>query len=128
MPALLVSVSSPLRVNLTWEQNWAGPDEGIIACWERGRQKRLDEPDLALRAEGGELVTLAWRGGTETIEVPESSEGKTRSNKRYGTLNYLATWQGLRGEDLNIDTSLEYTIVCTRTSCMVTFRAELDNV
>jgi hypothetical protein len=58
------SIDCPARELLSWDETWAGPDDGLIYCWERGRQMRLAEPDVAKRAEKGELVTLAWKGGT----------------------------------------------------------------
>ncbi|MCS7021959.1 MAG: hypothetical protein NZ703_14195 [Gemmataceae bacterium] len=103
----------PIREGLTWEQLWLGPDGGLIWCWERGRQKRIDEPDLAAAAERGELPVLAWKGGVE----------KRRQDQKpiTGTLEYLAVWQGLRGEDLDIDRSRTITLVCTATSQAVEF-------
>lgn len=44
--------------------------------------------------------------------------------QKYGTLNYLATWQGLRGEDLNIHVNDEKRIVCTKTNMTVVFTAD----
>ncbi len=116
------SIKTALRQDLDWHGCWAGADNGLIYCWERGRQKRLTDPDLAERAEQGELVTLAWKGGTESIDEPLDGK-KTKSQKRYGSLNYLATWQGLRGEDLNIDVEAERPIVCTKRQREVIFRA-----
>jgi hypothetical protein len=68
------SVGAPIREGLSWHEMWAGPDDGLIACWERGREKRIEEPELARRAEQGELVTLAWKGGTENIDEPVDCE------------------------------------------------------
>ena len=60
-------------------------------CWEVGRELREKKPELARRAENGELPALGWKGGVET---------KTKKGEIYGTLFYLAQWQGLRGDDL----------------------------
>jgi hypothetical protein len=107
------SIRQPIREGLRWEELWLGPDGGLIWCWERGRQKRTDEPELARQAERGELPLLAWKGGVE----------KKRQDDKplHGTLEYLATWQGLRGEDLNIDRHGTVTLICTRTGQAVTF-------
>jgi hypothetical protein len=106
------SVRQPIRAGLTWEELWLGPDNGLIWCWERGRQKSEEEPELAVRARKGELVPLAWIGGvTEKLKLA----------KKRGTLNYLATWQGLRGEDLDIPLAGERVIVCTGTDQTVVF-------
>jgi hypothetical protein len=68
---------------------------------------------LASQAERGELPLLAWKGGVEK---------KRQDDKPLnGTLEYLATWQGLRGEDLNIDRNGTVTLICTRTGQAVTF-------
>jgi hypothetical protein len=110
------SIDQPIRENLSWIDQWRGPDNGLIWCWERGRQERLERPDDAARADRGELVGLDWKGGVER---------KLKIEKRPGTLKYLATWQGIRGEDLDIDLEGERTIVCSRTGQAVVFSAEL---
>ena len=35
------SIDEPIREGLTWNELWKGPDEGLIWCWERGRQYRV---------------------------------------------------------------------------------------
>lgn len=110
------SIQEPIREGLDWQETWKGPDRGLIWCWERGRQYRIEDPARAARAEKGELVMDAWKGGVER---------KLRTDKKYGTLRYLATWQGMRGEDLDIDLEGETTIVCTRTGQPVVFSARL---
>ena len=77
---------------------------------------RLQDPDLAARADKGELVMLDWKGGVEE---------KLKIEKKPGTLYYLATWQGLRGEDLDVELEGERVIVCTKTGQAVEFRAKL---
>jgi hypothetical protein len=111
------SIDCPIREGLSWDELlWRGPDRGLICCWERGRQKRVEEPELAARADKGELVTLAWKGGVEE---------KLKIEKKPGTLKYLATWQGLRAEDLNLAFEDERVIVCTKTGQTVVFGAKL---
>jgi hypothetical protein len=111
-------VNAPKRVALSWEELWLGPDGGLIQCWERGREKRVEDPELAARAIAGELIILAWKGGVEE---------KLKTGKKYGTLYYLATWQGLRGESLDIDLDGETRLVCSRTGQSVTFVPYLPN-
>ena len=73
------------------------------------------EPELAEKAKRGELPVLAWKGGVERqLKKPE----------KYGTFKYLATWQGLRNEDLNIDPSVETGITCSRTGVKVIYTAD----
>jgi hypothetical protein len=57
-------------------------------------------------------VILPWKGGIEK---------KTQQKQKYGTLFYLAMWQGLRGEDLDLDTSDEPKITCVATGMRVVF-------
>jgi hypothetical protein len=105
------TVSDARRGELTWEQLWKGPDAGIIASWERGLEKRTEDAAMAQRALSGELLVLPWKGG---VERPIKA-------RKYGTFLYLAMWQGLRGEPLNIETSQEVTLVCARTQMQVTY-------
>jgi hypothetical protein len=114
------SINEPIReerIELTWEDRWKGPDRGLIWNWERGRQLRDQNPDLSARALAGELVQLSWKGGTQNLGV--ASDGK-----QYGSLPYLAQWQGLRGEDLDIDVDAETVVTCTVRKRTVTFRGE----
>jgi hypothetical protein len=113
------SVKQPIRTELSWDELWLGSDKGLIWCWERGRQKRAEEPELAERAQRGELVPLAWAGG-----VAE----KLKLDKKPGSLNYLATWQGLRGEDLDIMLEGDQVLVCSRTGQTVVFGASFHSV
>lgn len=110
------SIALPIRDGMTLSELWHGPDEGLVWCWERGRQKRIEDPELAAAASKGELVMLAWKGGVEW---------KTKIEKKQGTLKYLATWQGLCGEDLDIDVNEELAIVCSKTGQTVLFSAKL---
>lgn len=100
----------PIRGGLSVDELWGGPDKGLIWCWERGRQKRETEPELAARAEAGELVPLAWQRDT---------------------LPYVATWQGLRGEDLDLPTEGEpgdLVLTCTKTGKSSKIRFERGTV
>lgn len=105
------SIDGPIRTGLSWSEAWKGADRGLIFCWERGRRLRTDKPELAAHAERGELVPLEWKGGVR----------KKLKGRKKGTLLYLATWQGLRGEDLDIDLEGERTVTCTRTGQAIVF-------
>jgi hypothetical protein len=110
------SIQEPLRDFPSFDERWGGSDGGLVACWESGRELASREPETAVKAKRGELPVMGWRGGVEK---------KLKTNKKkFGTLFYLAQWQGLRGEDLDIDTSDEKTIVCTRTGVSVTFTGD----
>lgn len=110
------SIDEPIREGLSWDERWKGPDNGLILCWERGREYRVEEPDLVERAERGELPIGAWKGGVKE---------KLKIERKAGTLQYLATWQGMRGEDLDIDLEGERTIFCSKTGQAVVFSASL---
>lgn len=97
---------------LPWKDRWEGTDGGLIACWERGRQKSLEDPALAQLARQGELVMLPWKGGVET---------KLKAKQKFGSLFYLAMWQGLRGDSLDISPDDEVTLICTRTEMQVVY-------
>ncbi len=73
-------------------------------------------PDLARRTEKGELPVLGWKGGVDK---------KIKKGEKYGTLFYLAQWQGIRGDDLDIDLSDEPERVCSRTGVKVIFTNDL---
>jgi hypothetical protein len=105
------SISEKIRMNLSWEQKWRETDKGLVACWERGREKLLEDTALASRARDGELVTLPWKGGVE----------RKLKKEKFGSLNYLAMWQGLRGDDLDIDIELEISLTCTKHKMKMTF-------
>ena len=106
------SKNEPIRQGLSWEERWKGIDEGLIACWERGREKALEDSALAQSAKDGQLIVLPWKGGIEK---------QIKKKMKYGTLNYLAMWQGLRGDDLQIDTGTEPELTCTVTHMLVVF-------
>jgi hypothetical protein len=81
-----------------------------------GRQERLARPEDAARAERGELVGLDWKGGVRK---------KLKTKRARGALRYSATWQGLRGEDLDIDLDAETLVVCSRFGQTVAFSAAI---
>ena len=111
------SSNEPARIGLSWEERWNGEDKGLITCWEVGRELRLKHPELAHRAEAGELPVLGWKGGIDK---------KIKKGEKYGSLFYLAQWQGLRGDNLDIDLSRERTLFCTKTGVKVTYTDDIE--
>ncbi|MDR6608704.1 hypothetical protein [Pseudomonas synxantha] len=106
------SIDSPLRSGLNREELWEADDKGLIKCWEVGRQRAARFPDLAQQCRAGELPVLGWKGGvSRSLKKPE----------KYGSLKYLAQWQGLRGEDLDVDLAQERALTCSQTGMVVTF-------
>jgi len=105
----------PKRETKSFDELWNGSDHGLIACWERGREKAKESPELAAAATANELPILPWSGGVEK---------KIKSKTKHGSFSYLAMWQGLRGVDLDIDTDVELTLVCSRFEVPVTFTSD----
>ena len=113
------SHAKPARSNLSWHETWEGPDSGLIKTWEIGRKLAIQNPDLASRTLAGELPPLNWKGGSDRTLV---------KREKFGSLRYLAQWQGLRGEDLSINLDAEVTIKCVKTHMIVTFTPDIRKI
>lgn len=108
-------ISEKIRENPSYDERWNGEDKGLITCWEVGRNNRARDPELVIKVEKNELPVLLWKGG---VEKP------LKKNEKYGSLNYLAHLQGLRGENLDIDLTREVTLQCSRTKMFVTYTSD----
>jgi len=64
-------------------------------------------------ADEGELIRLPWKNGIKVKDRPQS--------QLFAPLQYLAMWQGLRGDDLSVDLDGEPVFVCSKTRRRVTF-------
>lgn len=102
-----------------YDERWNGPDKGLICSWLRGLEKAVESPELAHKALDGELPVLPWKGGVERA---------IQSGSKVGSLCYLAMWQGLRGEDLDIDTEKDHFRVCSRTGVEVVFTPVIERL
>lgn len=111
--------NEPKRTNLSYAEAWEGEDLGIISAWERGREKRKEDLDLTQKVMQGELVELPWKGG---VDKP------IKSKIKYGSLLYLAMLQGIKGENLQIETEIEVILICSSTGTPVTFTANLKKL
>lgn len=105
-------IIEPIRSNLTWDEKWRSADNGLVACWERGRAMSLEDVTVAQQARDGQLMVLPWKGGFEKT---------IKKKQKYGSFYYLAMWQGLRGDDLDIDTEYEPALTCSATGMTVVF-------
>jgi len=114
---LFRAFDEPNRTNPSYDERWGSDDLALITCWEVGRKIRAKDPELADLAIKGELPVLGLKGGVEN---------KIQKEFKYGTLHYLAQWQGLRGEDLNIDMAQETELVCQRTGMRVVFTLDAN--
>ena len=111
------SIAEPIRQEPSWDQRWGTVALGLITSWERGQEKSVEDPELAAQARSGQLVPLAWKGGVEKAILKKS---------KYVVFNYLAMWQGLRGDDLDIDPDEEISLTCTVTMMVVVFTSDFS--
>lgn len=109
------SISDPVVEILDYDERINGPDRGLINAWFVGRKLAGRNPDLALRAKNGELPVLGVKGGVSR---------KIKADKT-GSLWYLAQWQGLRGEDLDIMLDVDVMMVCSRTGVKVLYTLDM---
>lgn len=107
------SRKEPIRDNLSRSAAWEDSDQGLIISWEIGRSLRVQKPNLAAQAKNGELPILVWKGGVAKKPLAKK--------QKYGPLFYLAQWQGLRDEDLDIVLSEEKKLTCSRTGVSVIY-------
>ncbi|MEB0048650.1 MULTISPECIES: hypothetical protein [unclassified Pseudomonas] len=106
------SIDAPFRSGLNRDELWESHDKGLIKCWEIGRHRAGRFPTLAQQCLAGELPVLGWKGGVSR---------SLKKLEKFGSLKYLAQWQGLRGEDLDIDLGEEQALTCSRTHMVVTY-------
>lgn len=117
------SAQIPPQLGSLYEDRFGTAEHTLISCWLRGLELRSDEAASGLggknaaksvvqAAIAGELPILPWKGG---IAKP------TKQKTRLGATQYLAMWQGLRGQDLDIDLSTEHQVTCSRFLVAVTF-------
>lgn len=119
MPIVRRSINTPIRQGLDWSTTWQAPDNGLIKCWEVGRLTAVQKPELAEAALDDELPVTCWKGGvSRTLKKLE----------KYGSLQYLAHWQGLRGEDLEVDQDAEVTHTCSKTGMRITFTPDISKL
>ena len=119
MTRIYRSFSEPDRENLTWEETWRREDKGLIKNYEVGRALAKKEPELAEKAKRGELPVLGYKGGVDK---------RLKKKEKIGALNYIAKWQALRGEDLNLNLDEEIVLTCTKTDMRVTFTMDLEKL
>jgi DNA helicase-2/ATP-dependent DNA helicase PcrA len=58
---------------------------------------------------------LNWKGGVSRV---------TKKKQKFGSLRYLAQWQGIRGDDLDITLNAEFSLTCNATGIVVTFTSD----
>lgn len=117
--AIYRHASEPQRNGLSWAETWQGADSGLIKCWETGRALASKNPDLAESCKAGELPPLNWKGGVARA---------LKKKDKFGALQYLAQWQGLRGVDLDVVPDEEVMLVCSKTAMQVTFTSDTSKL
>lgn len=75
----------------------------------------LEKPQFVGEARSGRLLVLPWKGGVAKA---------LKTTKKYGVFNYVAMWQGLRGEDLSVDPDVEMTMTCSVKNVTVTYTSD----
>lgn len=116
---IIHSFNSPPQFQERFEDRINGPDGGIINAWLAGIKHRSDNSPWYKAAEAGELPILPYRGGVEK---------KIKKNLKIGVLHYLAMWQGLRGEDLDINTTDEPILTCSKFGVSVQYTLNLSKI
>lgn len=106
------SEPAPGHDGLPWDERWGTLERSLLTCWEVGRALATERPADASKARLGVLVGLPWKGGDNA-----------KNRVRWAPLQYLAAWQGLRGESLAIDTAAVVVVRCSETSARVKFTA-----
>ncbi len=112
------SYQEPDRGLSTHKERWKGEDKGVVTAWEVGRELAVKDPEMAQKAKNGELPPSVWKGG-----VAKKPKFKMR---KYASLYYLAEWQALRGEDLDIDLNDEIDLTCSRTGVTMTYTFDME--
>lgn len=117
---MLITASSinPPVLGDSWEERQEGLDKGLISAWIAGRDMRERDSSLSQSALRGELPTLPFKGGVE----------KKMKGSKIGALQYLAMWQGLRGDDLHITLGSRPIMRCTRTGVQVYFTDDVGEL
>jgi len=110
------AINEPIREGLSWHERWDADDNGLIACWENGRELAIRNPKKAEQAKNGELIRFGWTGGVSE---------KLKADVFHGSLFYLAKWQGLRGDDLSINVYGNTYLKCTKTGQVVKYSKQL---
>jgi DNA helicase-2/ATP-dependent DNA helicase PcrA len=77
------------------------------------------DSELSARCKSGIFPPLNWKGGVAR---------ELKKKEKFGSLKYLAQWQGIRGDDLYIDLEAEVTVTCSATRMVITFTSDLTKL
>lgn len=113
-----LTTEAPDLSRLSFDERWKGPDGGLVFTWTTGLELASRNHELSRSALRGELPVLPWKGGVD----------KPIKGTKIGALHYLAMWQGLRNEDLDIDTEASPRMRCSRTGVQVVFTGDVQRL
>lgn len=116
------SISIPVRKYPSFEERWKSYDRGLITAWEVGREKAITSPKLKESALNNELPVLGYIGGY--------SKELSNIKFKYASFYYLAQWQGIRGNDLDIDSIRDEgkVLICSKTGMKTIFTSYSNKV
>lgn len=116
------SIETPIREFPSFEERWRGEDKGLITAWEVGRERAIENPELKMAALNNELPALGYIGGYE--------KKLTVKKFKYAPFHYLAQWQGLRGNDLDIDSIRDEGkfLICSKTNMKTIFTSNSNKL
>lgn len=118
MNKIYQSINTPIIFENDYDVRINGADRGVINAWMVGRDLARRDLGLVDRVRAGELPPLVFKGGVE----------KKVKGSKVGSLWYLAEWQGLRGDGLDIDVDDDIEMVCARTGVKVLFTLDFDKL
>lgn len=105
------SIKNPPTLGESWEDRQEGADKGLISAWLSGVEKQKSWLEIASAAKRRELPVLPFKGGVEKpVKVVKT-----------GSLHYIAMWQGLRGDDLNVSLGSSPSMTCSKTGVKVIY-------
>ncbi|MCR1816136.1 hypothetical protein [Aliarcobacter butzleri] len=118
---IIRSIETPIREFPSFEERWRGEDNGLITAWEVGREKAISNPQLKQFVLNGELPVLGYVGGYE--------KKLTNIKFKYASFYYLAQLQGLRGDNLDIDSNRDEGkfLICSKTNMKTIFTSNSEN-
>lgn len=83
-------INEHFRTGLEHREIWSSSDLGLIMCWEVGRKRAEEKPELAAQCKNGELPVLGWKGGVsrQLLKLEKFGSLKYLEAFRLGTLRF----------------------------------------
>lgn len=110
------SIKNLPKLGASWAERQEGKDMGLISAWLSGVEKQKSWLGISSAAKRGELPVLPFKGGVEKpVKVVKT-----------GSLHYIAMWQGLRGDDLNVSIGSKPSMTCSKTGVKVIYTDDIN--